>query len=202
MGLMTACNPLIDGCVSISRAGRYDLPNYTFRALLLSAAVLQAFTWLLCRTWLVSLGARPRVRLSWLPWLGLAAAISLVLYGTFLGTDGLAYRWLRQYGTLVYFSCTYLCLLIAAGEISRLSGTVQALGQWHLDRTLVALCALMLLMGLTSVIVAHYFDDTIKDRIENVAEWWIGSAFTLCFGVIAFLWRRTEFVLRANTLRD
>ena len=32
-GQFGRCNPLIDGCVSISRAARYGLPNYVFRAL-------------------------------------------------------------------------------------------------------------------------------------------------------------------------
>jgi len=40
-GQFPACNPLIDGCVSISRAARHGLPNHLFRALLLPAAVLQ-----------------------------------------------------------------------------------------------------------------------------------------------------------------
>ena len=52
LGLVPACNPLLDGCVSISRVGRHDLPNYIFRALVLPAAVLQGLTWMLCAAWL------------------------------------------------------------------------------------------------------------------------------------------------------
>ena len=36
LGLVPACNPFIEGCVSISRAARHDLPNILFRALLLA----------------------------------------------------------------------------------------------------------------------------------------------------------------------
>jgi len=46
-GLVPACNPFVDGCVSISRAARHGLPNHVFRALVLPAAVLQALAWLL-----------------------------------------------------------------------------------------------------------------------------------------------------------
>ena len=35
MGLVPECNPFFEGCVSISRAARHDLPNILFRALLL-----------------------------------------------------------------------------------------------------------------------------------------------------------------------
>ena len=59
LGLIEACNPFIDGCISISRAARHALPNHLFRALLLPAAVLQALCWLLCAAWLRTLGAAP-----------------------------------------------------------------------------------------------------------------------------------------------
>ena len=88
LGLVEACNPFIDGCVSISRAARHGLPNHLFRALLLPAAALQALCWLLCGAWLRTLGAAPTRTLRALPWIGPAAAVFLVLYGTFLGTEG------------------------------------------------------------------------------------------------------------------
>jgi hypothetical protein len=67
MGLVPECNPFFEGCVSISRAARHDLPNILFRALLLPAAVLQAMCWLLCPGWLRTLGAAPSRWLRALP---------------------------------------------------------------------------------------------------------------------------------------
>src|SRR3970282_352265 len=87
LGLISPCNPLLDGCVSISRAARHDLPNHIFRALVLPAAVLQALTWLLCAGWLRGAGARARGTLLVLPCLGVLAGVFLILYGTFLGTE-------------------------------------------------------------------------------------------------------------------
>lgn len=104
--LIPPCNPFLDGCVSISRAGRHDLPNHVFRALVLPAAALQGLTWLLCSTWLKGLGSGQRAMLVLLPWLGVVAGVFLVLYGTFLGTEGPAYRWLRRYGVIFYFGFT------------------------------------------------------------------------------------------------
>ncbi len=40
LGRIEACNPFVDGCVSISRAARHGLPIHIFRALLLPAAAL------------------------------------------------------------------------------------------------------------------------------------------------------------------
>ncbi len=40
-GLVPVCNPFLDGCVSISRAARHELPNHVFRALMLPARALR-----------------------------------------------------------------------------------------------------------------------------------------------------------------
>ena len=47
--------------------------------------------------------------------------MALVVYATFLGTEGPTYRWLRRYGTVVYFGFTCLCLLLTGRGVSRLS---------------------------------------------------------------------------------
>ena len=200
LGLVDACNPLFSGCVSVSRAARHDLPNHIFRALVLPGAVLQCLTWVLCRDWLLSLGAKRRLQL--LPWLGGFAAIFLVLYGTFLGTEGRAYRWLRIYGTIGYFGLSYLCLLIAAGEIGRLARVTAALRSWRADRVLLSVCILLLLIGLINAFVAPHFASDTKNRIGNVAEWWLGVGFTLCFLVLALLWKRTQFAVQPRTKQD
>jgi hypothetical protein len=198
LALIAACNPLIDGCVSVSRAARYDTPNYIFRACVAPAAALQGLSWLLCRNWLVSLGAVPRIRLRLLPWIGALAALALVVYVSFLGTEGAAYRWLRQYGTLMYFGCTYLALAITSGELLRLAPSVATLARWRIGPILVGLCVLMLLLGLGNLWVARSFDAATKDRVENITEWWLGVALTAAFCILALAWRCTRFGVRAQ----
>jgi len=195
--LIPACNPFLDGCVSISRAGRHDLPNYVFRALVLPAAALQALTWLLCAQWLKGVGAEQRGMLRVLTWLGVIAGVFLVLYGTFLGTEGQAYRWLRRYGVIFYFGFTFLCMLISSGELWRLarSGTITLPAR--LERLLLVLCALMLCLGLTQAFLKRFMaDGDFGDRLENILEWHIGLAFTLFFLALAWLWRHTRFSAR------
>ncbi len=185
LGLVESCNPFIDGCVSISRAARYDLPNHVFRALMLPSAVLQALTWILCYAWLRGLNAPKRAGLRALPWLGAAAGIFLVLYGTFLGTEGEAYRWLRRYGINLYFGLTYLAMLVAAG-------TSWQLARSRLGTSLVALCAIVLALGLLHVFAPLVIDDELfRNRLENILEWHVAFAFTLFFVALAVLWRRT-----------
>jgi hypothetical protein len=201
LGLIPPCNVFIDGCVSVSRAARHDLPNILFRALLLPAAALQALVWLLAARWLRTLlrrdpRAAPYRPLAWLAPLGLGASIALVLYGSFLGTEGQVYRWLRQYGTVVYFGFTCLCLLITSGalQLAAARGTLDA-GRLLRMATGV-LAAALVALGLTNAIVAAVFGDPLKDRIENVTEWWGSLVFVLGFFSLAALWRRLDVRVR------
>ena len=148
-GLAPACNPFLDGCVSISRAARHGLPNHVFRALVLPAAVLQALAWLLqARRWPRPRAATMRGSAAVLAVLGVAAGIALVLYGSFLGTEGATYRWLRRYGIVVYFGGTCLAMLVLGRALQRL----HALGALHLprghERALLALFGAIVLLGL------------------------------------------------------
>lgn len=192
LGLVPACNPFLEGCVSISRAARHDLPNILFRALLLPAAVLQAFCWLLCPAWLRTLGAAPDRWQRALPALGVAAGVVLVLYGTFLGTEGEGYRWMRRYGVAFYFGLTCIGMLIVSGQMQRqLRGRPV---ERRLTLVLLTLCAMLPLLGLAHLLLPLWWPaPAAKDALENITEWWAGAIFTAFFVVLAWAWRRTGF---------
>ena len=197
LGLISPCNPLLDGCVSISRAGRHDLPNHVFRALVLPAGVLQAMTWMLCAAWLKGIDTEVRRLLRILPWLGVLAGVFLILYGTFLGTEGQAYRWMRHYGVIFYFGFTYLCMVIASGALWRLAHAGLMALPARLDLLLPGLCAITLVVGLTQAFVPQFLDsEDLKDQLENILEWYAALSFTLFFLALAWLWRRTRFSAR------
>jgi hypothetical protein len=192
LGLVEPCNPFVEGCVSISRAARHDLPNQLFRALVLPAAALQALCWLLCGAFLRGRGAAPTLRLQALPWIGLLAALFLVLYGTFLGTDGSAYRWMRRYGVVVYFGGTCLAMLVVSAEAQQL-----AVPPHPFDRVIVVLAASLPMLGLV-----HGFSQLLpvgeqaRAAMQNRAEWWGSLLMTMYFVNMALLWRATGFTVR------
>ena len=197
MQLVPSCNPFVDGCTSISRAARHELPNHLFRALMLPAATLQGLVWLLAAHWLRgALG--PRRGLQALAALGLAAAVALVLYASFLGTEGAVYRLLRQYGTVVYFGFTCLCMLLlgqAVQALARRGGS--GLPAWLVRSHLVLACTLVAL-GLVNAIVAALLSPAIKARTENITEWWGALIFVLCFCALAAMWARCGLRLRLH----
>ncbi|RVU45268.1 hypothetical protein [Rubrivivax rivuli] len=193
--LVPGCNPFIDGCTSISRAARHDLPNHLFRALMLPAATLQGLVWLLAAHWLAGeLGARRALRT--MAALGVVAAAALVLYATFLGTEGALYRLLRQYGTVVYFGFTCLCMLLLGQGVQALARQRPALLPHWLVRTHVALACTLVALGVVNAIVAALLSAEAKARTENVTEWWGALIFVLCFCALALMWARAGVRLR------
>lgn len=192
LGLIPSCMPFVDGCVSISRAARSELPNHLFRALVLPAAALQGISWLLTARWLADQGERQR----WLAPLGLTAAAALVLYGSFLGTEGLVYRGLRRYGTVAYFGFTCLCMLLVGGAVGRLVASQRLRVPAALARALVGLAGLLVALGLANYMVGPLLAEPAKQRLENVTEWWGALVFVVYFWLLAALWRRCGLVLR------
>ena len=106
------CNPYIDGCVSISRAVRSGPGLHLFRAVMLPCAMLLFISWAMVRDWLLCIDACRSRRAAAVFWLGAVGALFLVLYVTWLGTEGEWYRWLRRYGVTVYFGGTSLAQLL------------------------------------------------------------------------------------------
>jgi len=199
LDLIPSCNPFLEGCVSISRSARHGLPNLVFRALVLPGATLQALTWILCAQWLRSIdpvGGRPPRGLAVL---GVLAAMFFVVYGAFLGSEGDIYQWLRRYGINFYFGLTYLCMLLTSARVFRLSQGGWIRLPWHLDRMLGVLCLLVLAFGLINLFAKSLVaDEILVGQIENSLEWFASSIFTLFFAILALLWSKTRFRLRAG----
>ncbi len=200
--LIPACNPFIDGCVSISRAARHGLPNHLFRAIVLPAAALQGLTWWLAAAWLRELALLAPMHARVLAATGAVAAIFLVLYGTFLGTEGELYRWFRRFGIWFYFGLTAIALVVVVGLIARAAQRGSRALSRRFGRTLLGLAWVLLALGLASVFSPLAIrDEVAHDRFTNVLEWWGALLITLFFAALARAWRQTRFALRLAVTR-
>jgi len=162
---------------------------------LISAATLQALVWVAVARWLMQCGAAGR-GVAWIAPLGVVAGIALVVYGSFLGTEGPIYRWLRQYGTVVYFGFTCLNLLLTGNAVQALVRVRRLFMPRWLEHAMVALASTLVLLGLGNALVAAAFGEPLKGRVENVTEWWGALIFVLGFCAIAAMWWRERVVLR------
>jgi len=126
--------------------------------------------------------------------------VFLILYGTFLGTEGTWYRWMRRYGVIFYFGCTCILMLIVSGAVHRAAndrGRFRAAA-----RVLLALCLALPVLGVVNSIAPLLMADPVAlDHFENATEWWGGLVFTLFFVMIAGLWRRTGYAMRTALAR-
>jgi hypothetical protein len=191
-GLVPACNPFIEGCTSISRAARHELPNHLFRAIVLPAAALQAVTWVLVARWLRREGESGSLALAVL---GVVAASALVLYGSFLGTDGGIYRALRYYGTAAYFGFTCINMLLVGRALERLHARGVMPLPALLRHGLVGLFVLLVSLGVFNAFAGWLLEDPLKDRVQNMSEWWGALMLTGVFMVLTLVWRRAGLVL-------
>jgi hypothetical protein len=187
------CFPYIDGCVSVSRAVRSGPGLHLFRAVILPSAALLLFTWLLLPAWLRNLGIKPR---SAITWLGAIGAVFLVVYSTWLGTEGAWYGWLRRYGVIFYFGGTALALLLLLNVLWRQRKSLLD-GRLRTPIELLAvLVAWQWLAGVFAAIKRLIFSaPEFIDRLENITEWWFALPMSLSFVVLACLFYRSGFQL-------
>lgn len=188
-GHVPSCVPYIEGCTSISRAARHGLGNHLFRLLVLPCALLVALHWWTSARWLCAGGTTTQANLVMV--LGIVGAFALAVYATFLGSDGEAYRFLRRYGVIVFFGCSYLAQLLflrAARHARRVDGGLAA--------AMLAVCVAMLALGVGNTIMkASVSDAEFADRIENTLEWHLGVLLVAWFAFQAVLWRRSGYAV-------
>ncbi len=187
------CNPYWDGCVSISKAVRSSDAIFLFRASMILAAGYMVICWQMCRIYLIR--RQNQVITAWtVSILGTLGAIFLVLYASYLGTEGEIYQLLRRYGVIVYFTFTALAQMFL----------YQSLNQHPDIRNLLPVRLMMISLlailgaGLVSLGATLTLDNPAKDQWENVTEWWFALFMTLNFGLLGWVWRQVGFRLQAD----
>lgn len=183
------CNPFMDDCGSISRMARHGVANPLFRMLVLPAGTLQVLMWLVAARTLHGAGLG-RGQAWLMATLGVCAGIALVVYGTFLGTEGEVYRWLRRWGTLIYFGGTYLTMLLFARAVAQLAAAGRLTQPRWQSVTTLALLGFVAVISLVHVFAAAFGFERMEDRIQNATEWWGALAMSVNYALIARLWFR------------
>jgi len=184
LGAATPCLPYLDGEISVSRACRSEPVVHLFRALVLPSSAAIAGTWWIAAAWLARehIGG-PRTR-RWILGLGVVGALFLVLYATFLGTQGDAYRLMRRYGVYVFFTGTAIAELILTVVLAR--ARPPALEPW-VRRLMVGACVLMLAAGPLNLLAEKIVE---RDRAACFFEWWFTLAMVGYPLLLARVWQR------------
>ena len=195
-GYVPACMPFIEGCTSVSATGRHGLGYVVFKAAMFPAAALALWYWPAVARWTrAAHGRSSRVdRLVFA--LGIVGALALMLYTTFLGSEGDIYRAMRRYGTATYFACTFVAELLF---------TLRARSAVPESRIVLAktlLCFGMIGLGTVLGLATYVLED--KDELQNATEWWSAAALTACPLLTWLMWqdRNTTLWLRNGRSDD
>ena len=193
-GLVPDCRVFIDGCISISAAGRREPSVFIFRATVIPMATLLSLVWWLNLSWLRSLGVSIQ---SWtrslLHLLGTVTPVSLIVYIALIGAAGDQVHAIRQLAIQTYFPATLLAKIILAGVL--LQRPQPRLGRW-LPRLMLIIAVVVLLAAVASVVLAATLPDPSK--AHNLLQWHATSAFAAWYVLLAMAWGRSAFRIHSR----
>ena len=187
-GFIPWCIPYIDGCTTISRAARSGNAIFLFRVAMIAYCVFLMWFWIYSRHWLNLLHGRATRIAKIILWLGLAGAISLVIYIAFLGTTGAVNSFMRRFGIMIFFTLTPLAQLLMLDQhykvLSKTPGV--SINPKALQYQLIVLL-LMLTIGIVSILLGVTENKTYES--ENIVEWNFSLLLTMYFAGMIFIWK-------------
>jgi hypothetical protein len=177
------CNPIIDGCRSISATGRQPPGSFLFRAIMLPNNIVLAFVWYFSVRWLEALppGLSRGRGLSILI-AGMVSVVAFIVYVTFLGTKEPIYEFMRRTG--IYFG-------FAGGAFAQLFVALAML-RTHLKpiaKAMLTLNGIVLALGVLNLVLKSVLTD--PDPAENRIEWIATVLLQAWFFLLFVAWRRT-----------
>ena len=192
-GSVPWCLPYLDGCSTISQAGRSGDTIFYYRALVFPYAVLLMLFWLYSVKWLDSLHGYRTKAAHVTFWLGLAGSIGLLVYIDYLGTTGEVNELLRRTGAALYF------VLIPLAQTVMLYLHYQVLRKVP-DNTIdpgvlryqLIIVLLMLMIAVASIILVAMEKDSYE--IQNIVEWNFSLLINLYSAGMIFLWKDFRLV--------
>ncbi len=191
-GVLPSCNPWLDGCTSISSTGRHPPGSYLFRAVYLPYATILAVILYFCSAWLAVLcgnGHQAKIRTMLIG--GVVAAISLIVYVTFLGTSEPIYEFMRRFGIYGYFLGTAIAQLMLSLTLAAFATQNDALDLKRLAWLMLALVSLPFVLGILNLVLKVVVDD--YGAGQNRIEWITNLAMQVWFVLLYVAWRRTGF---------
>ena len=200
-GLTPWCMPYIDGCTSISRAGRSGDSIFLYRALVMTYSVFLMLFWIYSKNWLELLHGHTTKMARTIFWLGLTGAFALLIYIDFLGTEGEFNRFMRRTGAMLYFTLTPLAQFLLLNQHYNILHNKLAVSikpkvlQYQLIISL-----LMLMIAAISIFLVLTNNKTYAS--ENIVEWNFSLLLNLYFLGMVFIWKDHRHVFTIGAAKN
>jgi hypothetical protein len=193
-GVLPACMPYIAGCTSISATGRYPPSSFLFKSVMMPESILMAAYWLFSVAWLRALERTAGRRAdggTMVGVFGVAGALFLIVYVTFLGTEGPVYDFMRRYGVYLYFLFTVIAQLLLAAKILSVSSVLQIPLVVRITKYQLGLALVPFALGVLNLVLKATLDDAVAS--ERIIEWMFALLMHGYFLLSYFSWRATGF---------
>ena len=171
-GFVDWCMPLIDGCTSISKVGRYGISFYLYKIFIIPSVILMIIFWYQVNKYIY--------KSNLLLFLSTTSCIFLIIYLLALGFDGKIYRFMREIGIFIYFILTPICQTLLSFSISNNKIRSKFFLYTLLSMYLVCVGIYLLILPLDN------------SNYENVIEWNFALLIFLFFPLFSGLLRNTN----------
>ena len=193
-GAIPACIPYIEGCASISATGRYEPASFVFKPAMMSEWALLVLYWLFNVAWLRSIASQSNgnsLTGRWMGVLGIAGALALIIYVTFLGTQAPFYEFMRRFGIYLYFLFSVVAQIMLARHTIVLSRSLELSGLEKIGKAQMILALVPFFLGALNLVLKSTLAD--PDPAENIIEWIFALLMQSYFLLTWKAWRDTEF---------
>ena len=171
-GYVDWCLPIMDGCTSISKVGRYGISFYLYKILVIPSVILMIYFWLK-----VYLDVYKNILLLLLSFI---ACTFLIIYLIALGFDGPIYRFMREIGIFAFFVFMPICQIWLT--ISTPSEIIKTKFFLYL----------LILLFIGFCFVYFYILPMDNDNYENIIEWNFAFGIFFFFPIFAYSIRETN----------
>lgn len=185
--LVPHCRVFIDGCISISAAGRRAPSVFVFRGTIIPMATLLMVVWWLNLSWLRGLGAVGPIQGAAIHFLGTLSPALLIVYIALIGAPGEEVRAIRQLAIRTYFPAALLAKsLLAIALLRHRSSFIPSLLPW----SMLVIASVVLSAAVASAALEALLAD--PSRAHNLLQWYATSAFAVWYVLLALAWRRSQ----------
>ena len=168
--------PLLDGCTSISKVGRYGISFYLYKLFIIPSVILIIIFWYQINIYIH--------KSNFLFSLATVSSVFLIVYLIALGFDGNIYRFMRELGIFVFFILTPVCQVWLTISIS--NEKIKA-------KNILYILIFLYLVCLVSYLFILPLDNA---NYENIIEWNFALLIFLFFPVFRYL------LVKANAWND
>ena len=184
LNLVPSCVPIIDGCTSISRTGRYFPVNIFFKTLMSISGITILLYWYKNYNFFNSLDKNKFIKISYT--FGLISIFFLFLYLVFLGENNY-YKFFRKIGIFIYILFSIISELLLS-----IVYFINAKNEFFNTFFIKFKLSLSILMIVTGILLFPFMIIKIDNvaNLRNVISWNFFLLIQINFLLTFFIWKK------------